>query len=43
MPVLDISQPPIQGLLGLVRLRLGEDAIQKRGVPFVLPVMLEGV
>jgi hypothetical protein len=43
MPVLDLSQPPIEGLLGLIRLCVGEDAIEKRGVPLVLPVMLEGV
>lgn len=43
VPVLDFSQPQIQGLLAFVRLRGGEDAIEKCGVGLVLPVMLEGM
>jgi len=43
VPVLDLSQPEIEGLLLRVLLFRGEYAVQKGGIRLVLPMMLEGV
>jgi hypothetical protein len=43
VPVFNVGQPGVNVLLLRIRLRRGEDAIEVRGVSFVLPVVLERV
>lgn len=40
--VLDLRQPEVQGLFVTVRFRRREDAVQKRRIGLVLPMMFEG-
>ena len=43
VPVFDVGEAKVQGLLVRVRFRGRQDTIQKGGVGFVLPMVFEGV